>query len=202
MPTICDAVTVHRFRVGSSPRRRGSHLGAPIPTSSTGGAPAHHSMTPMPQRFTAARRTAASTTPPFTEQPAPGRERAERGIADFNQGAQEQPRRSARLDPRAGAPRQGIALQPEPQPQRRDHRFRPPVDVVPARRAAPPAPIDRSRQSQIPSDPLRRPVNRKVAQKIEPRRYQTNASLSQPPTTGAVRLVREYVTNVSWLANQ
>jgi hypothetical protein len=44
---------------------------------------------------------------------------------------------------------------------------------------------------------LGRPVNRTMAQKTEPRRYQTNASLSQPPTTGADRLVREYVTNVS-----
>jgi hypothetical protein len=35
-----------------------------------------------------------------------------------------------------------------------------------------------------------------------PRRYQINASLSQPPTTGADRPVREYVTNVSWRANQ
>ena len=35
-----------------------------------------------------------------------------------------------------------------------------------------------------------------------PRRYQTNASLSQPPTTGADRPVREYMTNVSWRANQ
>ena len=39
-------------------------------------------------------------------------------------------------------------------------------------------------------------------QKIEPRWYQTNVSLSQPPTTGAGRLVHEYVTNVSWRANQ
>ena len=45
-------------------------------------------------------------------------------------------------------------------------------------------------------------VNRKLAEEIEPRRYQTNASLSQPPTTGADRPVREYVTNVSWRANQ
>jgi hypothetical protein len=36
----------------------------------------------------------------------------------------------------------------------------------------------------------------------EPRRYQTNASLSQPATAGADRPVREYVTNVSWRANQ
>jgi hypothetical protein len=45
-------------------------------------------------------------------------------------------------------------------------------------------------------------VNRKLAEDIEPRRYQTNASLSQPPTTGANRPVRDYVTNVSWRANQ
>jgi hypothetical protein len=45
-------------------------------------------------------------------------------------------------------------------------------------------------------------VNRKLAEEIEPRRYQTNASLSQPPTTGADRPVRAYVTNVSWRANQ
>ncbi len=35
------------------------------------------------------------------------------------------------------------------------------------------------------------------AAEIEPRRYQTNASLSQPPTKAAERPVREYVTNVS-----
>ncbi|HWY00076.1 MAG TPA: hypothetical protein VNY55_09425 [Mycobacterium sp.] len=45
-------------------------------------------------------------------------------------------------------------------------------------------------------------VNRKLAEEIEPRRYQTNASLSQPPTTGADRPVREYVTNVHCRANQ
>jgi hypothetical protein len=32
--------------------------------------------------------------------------------------------------------------------------------------------------------------------KIAPRRYQTNANLSQRPSTGADRPVREYVTNV------
>ena len=32
--------------------------------------------------------------------------------------------------------------------------------------------------------------------KIEPRRYQTNANLSQHPTTGADRPVQEYVSNV------
>ena len=35
-------------------------------------------------------------------------------------------------------------------------------------------------------------------QRIEPHRYQTNANLSQRPTTGADRPVREYVTNVRW----
>ena len=38
--------------------------------------------------------------------------------------------------------------------------------------------------------------------KVEPRRYQTNANLSQRPRTGADRPVREYVTNVRWRANQ
>lgn len=33
-------------------------------------------------------------------------------------------------------------------------------------------------------------------QRIEPRRYQTNANLSQRPTTNVDRPVREYVTNV------
>jgi hypothetical protein len=45
-------------------------------------------------------------------------------------------------------------------------------------------------------------VNRKLADKIELRWYQTNASLSQSPTTGADRPVREYVTNVSRRAAQ
>jgi hypothetical protein len=35
----------------------------------------------------------------------------------------------------------------------------------------------------------------------EPRRYQTNASLSQPPIKAAHRPVREYVTNLSWRAS-
>ena len=35
----------------------------------------------------------------------------------------------------------------------------------------------------------------------EPRRYQTNASLSQPPTTAFDRPVREYVSNVTRQAN-
>jgi hypothetical protein len=52
-------------------------------------------------------------------------------------------------------------------------------------------------------EPMNPPnVNRKLAEEIEPRRYQTNASLSQPAATGADRPVREYVTNVSWRANQ
>jgi hypothetical protein len=38
---------------------------------------------------------------------------------------------------------------------------------------------------------------------IEPRRYQTNASLSQPPTRAADRPVREYATNVvNWRTNR
>lgn len=44
-------------------------------------------------------------------------------------------------------------------------------------------------------------ANRTLAQKIEFRWYQTNVSLSQPPTTGADRPVREYVTNISREAN-
>jgi hypothetical protein len=36
----------------------------------------------------------------------------------------------------------------------------------------------------------------------EPRRYQTNASLSQPPTKASDRPVREYVTNVSRRMNR
>ena len=45
-------------------------------------------------------------------------------------------------------------------------------------------------------------VNRELAETIEPRRYQTNASLSQPPTKAPRRPVREYVTNVTWRANR
>ncbi len=45
-------------------------------------------------------------------------------------------------------------------------------------------------------------VNRKLAEKVEPRWYQTNASLSQPPTTGVDRPVRDYVTNVSWRVSE
>jgi hypothetical protein len=40
------------------------------------------------------------------------------------------------------------------------------------------------------------------AETIEPRRYQTNASLSQPPTKALDRPVREYVTNVSRRTNR
>ena len=47
-----------------------------------------------------------------------------------------------------------------------------------------------------------RNVNRKLAETIEPRRYQTNASLSQPPAKASQRPVREYVTNVSWRTNR
>ncbi|MBV9352162.1 MAG: hypothetical protein JOZ23_11605 [Mycobacterium sp.] len=39
--------------------------------------------------------------------------------------------------------------------------------------------------------------NRKPTKKIQPRWYQTNASLSQPPSTAADRPVREYVTNIN-----
>jgi hypothetical protein len=40
-------------------------------------------------------------------------------------------------------------------------------------------------------------MNSKLAEKIELRRYQTNASLNQPPTKASRRPVREYVTNIS-----
>ena len=45
-------------------------------------------------------------------------------------------------------------------------------------------------------------VNRKLLEEIEPRRYQTNVSLTQPPTTVAHRPVREYVTNVNRRTNE
>jgi hypothetical protein len=45
---------------------------------------------------------------------------------------------------------------------------------------------------------VRSSVNRKPAEEIEPHWYQTNVSLSQPPTTGVDRPVRGFVTNVSW----
>jgi hypothetical protein len=40
-------------------------------------------------------------------------------------------------------------------------------------------------------------MDHELPEAIEPRRYQTNASLSQPPTRAADRPVREYTTNVS-----
>jgi hypothetical protein len=40
-----------------------------------------------------------------------------------------------------------------------------------------------------------RDANGEPAQ-VEPRRYQTNASLNQPPTRAVDRPVRDYVTNV------
>jgi hypothetical protein len=40
-------------------------------------------------------------------------------------------------------------------------------------------------------------MDRKLPEAIEPRRYQTNASLNQPPTRAGDRPVREYTTNVS-----
>ena len=45
-------------------------------------------------------------------------------------------------------------------------------------------------------------MNPKLADKTEPRKYQTNASLGQPPTIASDRPVREYVTNVSRRARQ
>ncbi|MBV8178086.1 MAG: hypothetical protein JO045_04640 [Mycobacterium sp.] len=47
-----------------------------------------------------------------------------------------------------------------------------------------------------------RDVNRKLAEEIEPRRYQTNVNLGQPPIKAAQRPVREYVTNVNWQARK
>jgi hypothetical protein len=40
-------------------------------------------------------------------------------------------------------------------------------------------------------------VNGRLAEASQPRRYQTNASLNQPPTRTGDRPVREYVTNVT-----
>jgi len=40
-------------------------------------------------------------------------------------------------------------------------------------------------------------MNRQLPEAIEPHRYQTNASLNQPPTRDADRPVREYTTNIS-----
>ena len=45
-------------------------------------------------------------------------------------------------------------------------------------------------------------MNRELPEATEPHRYQTNASLNQPPTRAADRPVREYVTNVSWQAHK
>lgn len=45
-------------------------------------------------------------------------------------------------------------------------------------------------------------AKRKLTKEVEPHWYQTNASLSQPPTTRADRPVRAYVTNLRWRANQ
>jgi hypothetical protein len=55
--------------------------------------------------------------------------------------------------------------------------------------------VDGGQRLGVPSK-----VNRKLAEEIEPHWYQTNVSLSQPPTTGADRPVRGFVTNVSWRA--
>jgi hypothetical protein len=55
--------------------------------------------------------------------------------------------------------------------------------------------VDGGRRISIPFN-----VNRKLAEEIKPHWYQTNVSLSQPPTTGADRPVRGFVTNVSWRA--
>jgi hypothetical protein len=62
------------------------------------------------------------------------------------------------------------------------------------------APVLRVRKGGESMNPSN--VNSKLAEAIEPRWYQTNISLSQPPTMGANRPVREYVTNVSWRVNQ
>jgi hypothetical protein len=47
-----------------------------------------------------------------------------------------------------------------------------------------------------------RDVSRKLVVAIEPRRYQTNVNLGQPPIKAAQRPVREYVTNVTWQARK
>jgi hypothetical protein len=62
---------------------------------------------------------------------------------------------------------------------------------------APVLPVHKVGESMNPSN-----VNRKLTEEIEPRWYQTNVSLSQPPTMGANRPVRGYVTNVSFRVNQ
>jgi hypothetical protein len=55
--------------------------------------------------------------------------------------------------------------------------------------------VDGGQRISVPSN-----VDRKLAEKIEPHWYQTNVSLSQPPTTGVDRPVRGFVTNVGWRA--
>jgi len=55
--------------------------------------------------------------------------------------------------------------------------------------------VDDGQRIRVPSN-----VNRKLAEELEPRWYQTNVSLSQPPTTGTDRPVRGFVTNVRWRA--
>jgi hypothetical protein len=52
--------------------------------------------------------------------------------------------------------------------------------------------VDGGQRISVPSN-----VNRKLAVEIEPHWYQTNVGLSQPPTRGADRPVRGFVTNVS-----
>ena len=72
--------------------------------------------------------------------------------------------------------------------------------AFPTSRCIGPTPDERSRDAPIFCDPARRPTidddGGQWISKIEPRRYQTNANLSQRPTKGADRPVREYVTNV------
>jgi hypothetical protein len=55
--------------------------------------------------------------------------------------------------------------------------------------------VDGAQRIGVPSN-----VNGKLAEEIEPHWYQTNVSLSQPPTMAADRPVRGFVTNVSWRA--
>jgi hypothetical protein len=54
--------------------------------------------------------------------------------------------------------------------------------------------VDGGQRNSVPPN-----VNRKLGE-IEPHWYQTNVSLSQPPTTGADRPVRRFLTNISWRA--
>jgi hypothetical protein len=55
--------------------------------------------------------------------------------------------------------------------------------------------VEGGQRISVPSN-----VNRRLAEEIQPHWYQTNVSLSQPPTTGTDRPVRGFVTNVSWRA--